>query len=519
MSANVPNAAEPMGPPLAAPATGGTQPPDYPQVMGHPRPLWMLFMTEFWERFAFYGIRWALVLYMVAQFHDGNAAGEAPSNLIYGAYLALVYAAAIFGGYVADRVLGYQRSILLGAVIMAAGLFMISMPDEQIFKFGLATIICGNGLFKPNISTMVGKLYAVGDGRRDAGFTIFYMGINLGGFLAPVLTGILADQVFGTQEMPAYKVVFIASGIGMLLSLVWFWFGRRQLAGIGRPPQEGAAGKRNVLYVFIGALAAIPVVYFLLSMGAAALNWYVLLPMFLILCTLLLVEGIREGKVQRDKAIAMLIIFVFNILFWMFFEQAGSSFTFLADKIVDRDIFGPGGFVFSNAWFQSVNSLAIIALAPLIAMIWIWMGRRNAEPNIPRKFSLGLIFNGLAFLLLMFALSSLVNEAGKIPFWTLFMVYVIQSIGELCLSPIGLSMVTKLAPVRLVGFGMGGWFLSTGIGNNFSGIFAGVVSGETGMTTTSALTGYTFGFWALVGAGTLLFLIAPLIQKLMHGVK
>jgi len=518
MNVHVPNAAEPAGPPLMAPSGGGSEPPQFAQRLGHPAPLWMLFMTEFWERFAFYGIRWALVLYMVAQFHDGNAAGEAPSNLIYGAYLALVYAAAIFGGYVADRVLGYQRSILLGAVIMAAGLFMISMPDPEVFKFGLATIICGNGLFKPNISTMVGKLYATDDNRRDAGFTIFYMGINLGGFLAPILTGILADQIFGTQAMPAYKYVFIASGIGMLLSLVWFWFGRRQLGGIGRPP-EGDGGKQKVLYVFIGALAAIPAVYFLLSMGAGPLNWYVLLPMFVILCTLLLVEGIREGKVQRDKAIAMLIIFVFNILFWMFFEQAGSSFTFLADKIVDRDIFGPGGFVFSNAWFQSVNSLAIIALAPVIALIWIWMGRRNVEPNIPRKFSLGLIFNGLAFLLLMFALSSLVNDAGKIPFWTLFMVYVIQSIGELCLSPIGLSMVTKLAPMRLVGFGMGGWFLSTGIGNNFSGIFAGQVSGETGMTTASALTGYTFGFWALVGAGVLLFLIAPLIQKLMHGVK
>lgn len=521
MSANVPNAAEPMGPPLAAPPSGGgTQPPTFEQRMGHPKPLWMLFMTEFWERFAFYGIRWALVLYMVAQFHGGDASGEAPSNLIYGAYLALVYAAAIFGGYVADRILGYQRSILLGAVIMAAGLFMISMPDPEIFKFGLATIICGNGLFKPNISTMVGKLYATDDNRRDAGFTIFYMGINLGGFVAPILTGILAEQVFGTQAMPAYKYVFIASGIGMVLSLVWFWFGRRQLAGIGRPPaSDGDGGKRKVLYVFIGALAAIPAVYFLLSMGAAALNWYVLLPMFIILCALLLIEGIREGKVQRDKAIAMLIIFVFNILFWMFFEQAGSSFTFLADKIVDRDLFGAGGWVFPNAWFQSVNSLAIIAFAPVIAAIWIWMGRRKLEPSISRKFSLGLIFNGLAFLLLMFALSTLVDDVGKIPFWTLFMVYVIQSIGELCLSPIGLSMVTKLAPLRLVGFGMGGWFLSTGIGNNFSGIFAGAVSGETGMTTQSALTGYTFGFWSLLGAGVLLFLVAPLISKLMHGVK
>lgn len=491
--------------------------PEFRQVMGHPRPLWMLFMTEFWERFAFYGIRWALVLYIVSQFFGGEASGEASANRTYGAYLALVYAGAIFGGYVADRVLGYQRSILLGAAIMSAGLFLIAFPSHQVFEIGLATIVVGNGLFKPNISTMVGKLYGVADARRDAGFTIFYMGINLGGFIAPVLTGLLASRVFGTELMPEYKYVFIASGVGMLISLVWFWFGRRQLEGIGRPPADNA-GKQRVAYVFVGAMLAIPVVYFLLAMGANVLAW-VLGVMFVGLCVLLLVEGIKEGKVQRDKVIAMLIIFAFNVLFWMFFEQAGSSFTFLADKIVDRDLFGAGGFVFPNAWFQSVNSLAIIALAPVIAMIWIWMGRRKVEPSIPRKFGLGLIFNGLAFALLMFALSSLVSDSGKIPFWTLFMVYVIQSVGELCLSPIGLSMVTKLAPVRLVGFGMGGWFLSTGIGNNLSGIFAGIVSGETGMTTTSALSGYTFGFWALVGAGVLLFLIAPLIQKLMHGVK
>ncbi|ALN79174.1 H+ symporter family protein [Lysobacter antibioticus] len=481
-------------------------------MLGHPKPLWMLFMTEFWERFAFYGIRWALVLYIVAQFHGGDAAGEAPANRIYGAYLALVYAAAIFGGYIADRVLGYQRSILLGAVIMATGLFLIAIPNDQIFKLGLATIVVGNGLFKPNISTMVGKLYSVSDGRRDSGFTIFYMGINAGAFISPILTGLLAEKVFGTAAMPVYKMVFIASGLGMIASLVWFWFGRRQLEGIGRPPND-SAGKQKVLYVFLGALAAIPVVYFLLAVGATTLQW-VLLAMFIALCALLLVEGFREGKVQRDKVIAMLIIFTFNILFWMFFEQAGSSFTFLADKIVDRQL---GDFLFPNAWFQSVNSLAIITLAPIIALIWVKMG--SANPSIPRKFGLGLIFNGLAFALLMFALSSLVNDAGKIPFWTLFMVYVIQSVGELCLSPIGLSMVTKLAPVRLVGFGMGGWFLSTGIGNNLSGIFAGAVSGEGGMTTTSALSGYTFGFYALVGAGVLLFLIAPLVQKLMHGVK
>jgi POT family proton-dependent oligopeptide transporter len=489
--------------------------PEFKQVLGHPRPLWMLFMSEFWERFAFYGMRWALVLYMVATFHGGDPTGEAPSSRIYGAYLALVYAAAIFGGYIADRVLGYQRSILLGAVIMAAGLFMVAFPDPQVFKLGLATIIAGNGMFKPNISTMVGKLYAVGDGRRDSGFTIFYMGINAGAFIAPILTGWFADRVFGTPEMPAYKVVFITAGIGMLFSLVWFYFGRKQLQGIGRPP-EGDGGRKKVFIVGLGALAAVPIIYFLLSAGAGRLQW-LLTAMFVVLCAMILREGMREGKVQRDRALAMLVIFAFNILFWMFFEQAGSSFTFLADQIVDRDLFGPGGFIFPNAWFQSVNAIGIVVLAPIVAWLWIRMGKMN--PSIPRKFGLGLIFNGLAFVVLMIALSSMVDMAGKIPFWTLFTVYMVQTVGELCLSPIGLSMVTKLAPIRLVGFGMGGWFLSTGIGNNLSGIFAANVSGETGMTTASALAGYTFGFWALVVPGVLLFLIAPLIQRLMHGVK
>ncbi len=491
--------------------------PEYTQMMGHPRPLWMLFMTEFWERFAFYGIRWALVLYIVAQFHGGAATGEASANQTYGAYLALVYAAAIFGGYVADKIIGYQRSILVGAIIMAAGLFMIAMPDENTFKLGLATIIAGNGLFKPNISTMVGKLYSVGDERRDSGFTLFYMGINLGAMVAPILTGWLAERMLGgTSDMPAYKVVFITSGVGMLISLVWFWFGRAQLKGVGRPP-EGAEGLGRVLMTTIGALVAIPVIYFLLSMGASSLQW-VLTAMFVILGIMLLAEGVREGAVSRDKTIALLIIFAFNVLFWMFFEQAGSSFSFLSDKIVDRDLGAPGGFIWPNAWFQSVNSVAIITLAPILAWLWVKMGRNN--PSIPRKFGLGIIFNGLAFLLLMVALSSLLDpQTMKIPFWTLFMVYVIQSVGELCLSPIGLSMTTKLAPTKLVGFAMGGWFLSTGIGNNLSGIFASHVSGSEGMSVQSALSGYTFGFWILLGFGLFLFLIAPLIQRLMHGVK
>jgi POT family proton-dependent oligopeptide transporter len=220
----------------------------------------MLFMTEFWERFAFYGIRWALVLYIVTQFHSGAAAGQADANLTYGSYLALVYAGAVFGGYVADKVIGYQRSILIGATFMAAGLFAISIPDPDIFKIGLATIIVGNGMFKPNISTMVGKLYSLGDTRRDSGFTIFYMGINAGAFLAPILTQVLAQKVFNTGDTPAYKVVFIASGIGMLISLVWFAIGRRALKGIGAPEAEAQSPMRMV-YVAVGAIAVIPVVY------------------------------------------------------------------------------------------------------------------------------------------------------------------------------------------------------------------------------------------------------------------
>src|SRR6478609_8477464 len=190
---------------MSGAATSTVEPktiPEFKQIMGHPAPLWMLFMTEFWERFAFYGIRWALVLYIVAQFYSGDATGEEPASKLYGAYLALVYAGAIFGGYVADKVLGYQRSILLGAVFMAAGLFMIALPNEQLFRLGLATVIVGNGMFKPIISTLVGKLYSTGDERRDSGFTIFYMGINAGAFIAPIITQFLAQKIFGTDAMP-----------------------------------------------------------------------------------------------------------------------------------------------------------------------------------------------------------------------------------------------------------------------------------------------------------------------------
>ena len=494
----------------------GTASPAFPEWLGHPRPLWMLFMSEFWERFAFYGMRWALTLYIVDQFFAGDASGQGYASRTYGAYLALVYATAIFGGYVADRLIGYQRSILLGAVLMGAGLFTIMLPHQPLFVLGLSLVIVGNGLFKPNISSMVGRLYAQDDARRDRGFTIFYMGINAGALVAPLITGWLASVVNGTPQHQNYRIVFAATGCGMIVSFLWFWFGRRQLGAIGRPRAE-RNGARTFAYVVAGALAAVPVVYLLIAqVGAVGLQW-LLSALFVGVASMLVAEGLREGKIERDRVVAMLLLFAFNVLFWMFFEQAGSSFNFLAENIVDRSMFG--GWEFPTGWFQSVNPLAIVVFAPLVALAWGWMNRRNFEPSIPRKFGLGLLGNAFAFLVLMYALKNLVSADQHIPFWPLALCYVLQTLGELCLSPIGLSMVTKLAPLRHVGLAMGGWFLSTAIGNNLSGLLAGHISGESGMTVASALGGFTFSFYLLIGAGVVLFLIAPLINRLMHGVR
>jgi len=491
------------------------QVPAYPQLLGHPRPLWMLFMTEFWERFAFYSVSWALALYIVAHFYHGDAAGQAWASTIYGAYTALIYAASIFGGYVADRVIGYQRSILLGALVMALGLFVVMLPSRELFLVGLALVIVGNGLFKPNISSMVGQLYGRDDPRRDRGFTLFYMGINGGALLAPLLTGWLASHFTDTPLQQNYRIVFGAAGVGMLLSLCWFWFGRRGLKGVGRPAPE-AASRMRVAWVLLGVVVAVPLVYLLLAFVTAGLSW-VLGTLFAAVAALLLVEAWRRGRVQVDRVLAMLIIFAFNIVFWMFYFQLGTSFNFLAENLVDRKMFG--GWVFPVGWFQSVSPLAIIVLAPLVTVAWSLLAARGREPSIPRKFGLGLVFNGLGFAVLMYALAHLLDGRGLIPFWPLTLCYVLQTVGELCLSPIGLSMVTKLAPPRLVGLAMGGWFLSLAVGGNLSGLLAGYISGDSGMTAASALSGFSFSFWLLAGAGALLLLIAPLINRLMHGVR
>lgn len=477
-----------------------------------------LFSVEMWERFSFYGMQGILLYYMYfsaaqggLEIEQGLAAG------LIGAYGGGVYLSTILGAWLADRVLGSER-VLFGAalLIMAGHIALALVPGIPGLIAGLVLVGVGSGGLKANATALVGSLYGAKDERRDAGFSIFYMGINAGALVAPLVTGWLASVITDTPMEQNYKVVFAATGVGMIISFLWFWFGRRQLKGIGDPPGE-RHGMKNLLAVIVGAAVAVPIVYLLIDkVGAEILAW-VLLSLFIGLAVMLLVEALREGKVQTHRVIAMLIIFGFNVLFWMFFEQAGSSFNFLAEGIVDRKMFG--GWEFPVGWFQSVNPIAIVLLAPIAALTWGYLGRKKMEPSIPRKFGLGLLGNAIAFLVLMYALTNLVGPDGLIPFWPLVLVYVLQTAGELCLSPIGLSMVTKLAPIRFVGLAMGGWFLSTAIGNNLSGIFAGSVSGETGMTVASALSGFTFSFWLLLGAGVLLFLIAPLINKLMHGVK
>ena len=496
--------------------------PPFRNILGHPRPLWMLFLTEFWERFCFYGMRWMLTLYIVTEFFGGDARGQAPASQTYGAFLALIFAIAILGGYVADRIIGYQRSVLLGAGFIAAGLFALLVPDQTVFMIGLSIIIVGNGLFKPNIATMVGGLYASGDARRDRGFTIFYTGVNIGAFLAPLITGYVAAKFgfldFAEPSARAHglRIGFAVSGLGMVLSCIWFFIGSRELGPIGNPPQ-GMEGWSRVLAVAGAAVALIPIVYLLLQNNP----WLIfLLGGLLVICFIGLINaGIKDGPIQRDRVVAMLVLFLVNVLFFMFFEQGGASLNFLADHLTDRWI---GGWEFPTGWFQSVGPLAVIVLAPLITLAWERLARRNLEPSIPHKFGIALISTGMGFLVLAYALGHLVDDQGLVPIWALAACYLFKTIGELHLAPIGLSMVTQLAPAKMVGVTMGAWFLSVSIGNSLAGWFAARISaagGEAGLTVASALGGFTLSFWLLFGAGAFVFLVAPFISRLMQGVK
>ena len=469
----------------------------------------MLFASEFWERFSYYGMRALLAVYVAATFFNDLPTGEAnaKASLTYGAYTALIYATGIFGGFIADRYLGYRRSILLGGALMALGMFLLLIRELPGFLVGLAVIVVGNGLFKPNISAMVGKLYAPDDPRRDSGFTIFYMGINAGAFFAPIICGAIIGNYFG------YQWGFFAAAIGMIVGLTMFHVLAHWLGPVGLDPVGGESLMR-VVKVLAGALLAVPLVYLLLS--RAAIVGYLLVALMIGLAVWFIASGIRSGdKVQMHRYMAMLLLFLAKIVFWGMFEQAGSSLNFFARDYVDAP--------FDFTLFQSANPVFIILLGPLFAWLWPRLEGLRLNPSIPRKFGIALLLVALGFAVLVYGIGNLRDAAGKVPWAVLASCYLINTMGELCLSPIGLSMVTKLAAARDVGMAMGAWFMCTALGNFSAGAIASLASSgghggpTTGIDHYAAI--YTQMIWGGVICGLLLVALAPLVNKLMHGVK
>ena len=416
--------------------------------LGHPKGLFVCFATEMWERFSYYGMRALLILYLTKHWEFTDAT----SYLIYGAYTSLVYIMPVFGGMLADQILGSKKAVTYGAILLVFGhLGMTVESNEQIFYLSLALIVSGVGFLKPNISTMVGALYEEGDPRRDSGFTIFYMGINIGAFTATLLCGYLGEQV-------GWAYGFGAAGIGMLFGLIIFLWGQKYLEGLAEPPSNKYLQKMNGIsyesWAYISGIFMVLVTWFLVQnsqlvgqllggFGAIFIGAWLLYALF------------RCAPDERDRLIVVGILILFSLIFWALFEQAGSSLNILTDRGVNRVIFG---WEVPASMFQSLNAGFIFTIAPLFAMLWIALAKRNMEPSTPIKFSIGIIFVGLGFLALVYGMRS--SEGLQTGVFWIILIYLLHTLGELCLSPVGLSSVTKLSPQRIVGFMMGMWFLS-----------------------------------------------------------
>lgn len=481
----------------------------------HPRGLYPLFFTELWERFSYYGMRALLTLFMVAPGAAGGLGFDtARAGMIYGTYAMSVYMLSIPGGFLADNFLGARRSVLIGGIIIACGHFTLALQSETTFFFGLVLIALGTGLLKPNISTMVGSLYEPGDARRDAGFSIFYTGINIGAFSAPLVTGWLAQsdrfkqllQGWGFDPLHSWHWGFAAAGVGMTIGLIVYVLTGKHLAHVGQPP--ASAGSRpwgKLALVLVGAAALFALVR--LSDTNAKFAWvrygYVVVPVAAILWF-----GFR-ASLDSKRIAAVLVFSLAALVFWAVFEQAGSTIALFGDQLTRTEIFG---FKFPSAWFQSVNSLFVMTLAPLFALLWVKLGDR--QPSSPTKFVIGLVCLGLSFLLMVPA-AKLTVEGKVSPFWIVGLFF-LQTVGELCLSPVGLSTMTKLAPQKLLGLVMGIWFLAAALGNKL----AGVMAGEFTSTDGNALAKFFLTQTLWVGVATLVLLAGvPWLKRLMGGIK
>jgi POT family proton-dependent oligopeptide transporter len=459
---------------------------------GHPRGLSTLFLTEMWERFSYYGLRPLLVLFMSAALLEGGFGFEREqASAIVGIYAASVYLASLPGGWIADRLLGLRRAVLYGAALISAGHICIGLSafagGRLTFFLGLVLIVLGTGLLKPNISAIVGDLYPAGpegDARRDAGFSIFYMGINVGGFAGQLVTGLLGEAV-------GWHWGFGAAGVGMLVGLAVFASrARATLGGSGaRPsplpdPAAQRSRERRAKLTLGAGLGVLALVFVLAASGVVTLDalvigqymTYALVGLAILYFGFLFAAGGLEGD-ERKRVLVIAVLFVFAAVFWSAFEQAPTSLNLFAKDFTDRDL---GGLEVPAVWFQSVNSAFIILLAPVFAALWTWLGARRRDLSIPFKFSLGLLFTGLGFLLMIPAANLVAGSGGavKVAAWWLVGSYFLQTIGELCLSPVGLSSMTKLSPRRYVGQMMGLWFLAAALGNLIAGLVGGHVDPE-----------------------------------------
>ena len=483
---------------------------------GHPRALSTLFFTEMWERFTFYGMRALLVLFLVDAVESGGyGLDDRTATAIYGLYTAAVFMAALPGGWVADRLIGAQRAVMVGGVLMTLGNLMLTIPGpKELFFGGLVVIILGVGLLKPNVSTLVADLYPEGGGRRDAGFTIFYMGINLGAFIGPLIAGWLALRY-------GWRVGFLAAAIGLPFGLLQFWLSRHWFNCAGDRPNrnDGGAGLAADWRRFFIAVAIFAGIAALLFSGAVHLDparlakgaAYVLLGMAT-LYFLYLFFGAGLDPVERRRMFVVLMMFFAVASFWAGYEQAGSSLNLFAKRHIDRMV---GGFEIPAGWFQSVQPAFVILLAPAFSALWVWLAKRNLDPAAPLKFAFGLLLLGFGFLF-MVAAANIVVGGTQSPAYLLVLCYLLTVFGELCVSPVGLSTVTKLAPARLVGQMMGVWFLGSSIGK----LMAGLIAGSFDPNNLAAMPGrYLDIVFYACGVGVLLLLISPRVTKMMGGVR
>jgi POT family proton-dependent oligopeptide transporter len=479
---------------------------------GQPSGLPVLFFTELWERFSYYGMRALLTLFMAAPAAAGGLGFSIPhAAAIYGSYTMAVYMLAIPGGFIADTFLGRRRSVFVGGAVMALGHFALAVPTLASFYLGLTLIALGTGVFKPSISALVGGLYASDDDRRDAGFSIFYMGINIGAFFAPLVTGFLAQsstfrswlEAAGIDPALSWHWGFAAAGVGMVLGLVQF---HRNAAGLPRdePPPVSAATWRETGVLIVGTLALLSLLVLSDMPGLRFLRAIVLLLPLAAVAWFALTGGL-EGR----RIAAVFVFFIAGMIFWAIFEQAGTTVALFADRLTERHVLG---WEIPSAWFQSLNALFVILLAPLFAAAWMRLG--PAQPTSPVKFVLGLVFLALSFLLLVPA--AYLTAAGKVsPLW-LVGLFFLQTVGELFLSPVGLSTMTKLAPARFVGLVLGIWFLAMAFGNKLAGVLG---SGFTA-ADPAGLAEFLLKQAALVGVVALLLALAtPWVKRLMGGVR